>query len=125
METLLLTYMKGVQFPAPTPLYAALFSTDPTDANLGTEVTFSIGGTRPTITFGAITDSAGGKRIANSTDLTFTNGSTSSATITHIGVYDAPSGGNLIVHGSLTSPISLQTGYAVKVLANQFSVTVK
>lgn len=125
METLFMTYLKGVQFPTPPTLYAAVFSTNPTDGNIGTEVTFSIGGTRPIVTLGPTTDSADGKRVGNATDLTFTSASTGNATITHVGIYDAPTAGNLLMHGALTTPVSVNSGYAVKVLANQLSLTIK
>lgn len=83
--------------------YLALYTSDPTVAGSGTEVT---GGSyaRKAITFGAVA----GSSISNSVAITFTGMPT--ATVTHWGIKDAVSAGNLKTFGPLSSPISSISG---------------
>jgi hypothetical protein len=78
--------------------YIALYTTDPTDADSGTEVT---GGSyaRQTATFNA----GSGGSADNSATITFPTASAAWGTITHIGIHDAVSGGNLLYHGALAA----------------------
>lgn len=83
--------------------YLALYTTNPTAADSGTEVT---GGSysRKAVTFGSVT----GGSISNSAAITFTGVPT--ATITHWGVRDASTAGNLKVYGALNSSVASVSG---------------
>lgn len=87
--------------------HLALYTTNPTAAGTGTEVT---GGSyaRQPITFGSIT----GGSISNSAVISFTGVPT--ATITHWGIKDALTGGDLKVYGALTSSIASVSGDEVQ-----------
>jgi hypothetical protein len=83
--------------------HLALYTSNPTAADSGTEVS---GGSyvRKPITFGAVT----GGSISNTVAVTFTGVPT--ATITHFGVRDALSGGDLKVYGVLNSSVASISG---------------
>lgn len=99
LENELLDHSLGTgAFTAPTNVYISLYTTDPTDADSGTEVS-GFGYARQLVTFGA---SAGGS-ASNSTEETFTASGGSWGTITHIGIHDAISAGNLLYHGALSA----------------------
>lgn len=97
-------------------LYLALYTTNPTAANTGTEVT---GGSyaRQAASFAA---SSGGA-ITTDADITFTN--LPSATITHYGILDALTGGNLIVYGQLPVTIIANSGDDVTISAGNIDFT--
>lgn len=83
---------------SPASVYLALFVTDPTDADTGTEV--STGGyARQVITFNA----AAAGVATNDADVSFTASGAAYGTVTHIGIYDAVSGGNLLIHTQLSA----------------------
>ena len=96
-----------VAFTSPTT-YVALFTDDPTDAGSGTEVSGGSyarelvsenGGASPTWDLAA-TD-GDGKLVDNTHEILFTTATASWGTVTHFGIFDAVSGGNLIWHGAL------------------------
>lgn len=84
----------------PTAWYVALFTAAPSDSGGGTEV--STGGySRQALTCGAASTPAGS--TTNTASLTFTAGGAAFGTVTHIGIFDAASAGNLLWHGAATS----------------------
>lgn len=110
--------MRNLAYTAPTTLYVALFTTDPTDADSGTEV--SAGSyLRQSIAFGAPTDGAG----SNSSAVTFPTATASWGTVTHFGIYDAVSSGNLLLHTPLTASKVVGNGDTFKVNAGDLTVT--
>jgi hypothetical protein len=85
----------------PTDWYVALYTAAPSDSGGGTEV--STGGyARQAVTFAAA--SSPGGTTDNSTTVSFTASGDNYGSVSHIGLFDAVSGGNLICHGSMTSP---------------------
>lgn len=84
----------------------ALFTADPTDAGLTTnEVAYS-GYARQPITFSVISSGV----TSNTGVITFPalpNGNPN-IVVTHWGIFDATSGGNMIMRGALTSPKTLE-----------------
>ena len=81
----------------PTAWYVALFTDDPTDAGTGTEVS---GGSYART---AVTFTVSGDTASNSGAVEFPEATGSWGTITHIGIYDASTSGNLIAHAALTA----------------------
>lgn len=105
----------GGAWTAPTTLYLALHTADPTDAGSGAEVS---GGSyaRQAITFGA----ASGGSAASSNAPSFTG--MPAATVTHIGIWDASSGGNLLFYGALSSSRTTQSGDTVNFASGAVTV---
>lgn len=110
--------LRGTAYTAPTSVYLALYTTDPTDADTGVEVTGG-GYARKPITFGAPTDGV----TTNSANVTFPSATAGWGTVTHIGIRDAETGGNLLYYAQLTTARNILTGDTLSFLAGQVSVT--
>ncbi|MCG6183330.1 phage tail fiber protein [Anoxybacillus sp. LAT_26] len=110
--------LRNVPYTSPTAVYLALFTSDPTDANTGTEVT---GGAyqRQQITFGAPTNGM----VSNSNEILFPVATANWGTITHIGIFDAATGGNLLFYGAVTTSKTISTNDQLKINAGDISIT--
>ena len=119
LETALINgTLRGTSYTAPATVYVGLFTTDPTDAGTGTEVS---GGSyiRKAATFGA--PSNGVSTI--SAAIEFTQATASWGTVTHFGIFDAETTGNLLYHGALTASKAIDTGDVFKFAASALTVT--
>lgn len=89
----------------PATIYVALYTTDPTNADTGTEVT---GGSyaRKLLSMGPATAGVG----ENSALVNFGTATANWGTVTHIGIRDASSGGNLLAYGPLTTSKVVNNG---------------
>jgi len=114
-KTLDLLY-NGVAFTAPAT-YVALHTADPTDAGTGTEVSGGSyarvlvnanGGASPTWNT-AVVDGIG-KLVDNTHNIEFPTATGSWGTITHVAIWDAVTGGNLIQHGALDASVAIASG---------------
>lgn len=105
-------------FTSPANLYVGLFTTDPTDAGTGTEVS---GGSyaRTAVAF----DAAASGSASNTANVTFTTATADWGTVTHAAVYDAASGGNMLFHGGLTTSKSVTNGDTFQISAGQLTIT--
>jgi len=112
--------LRNVSFTSPASVYVALFTTDPTDAGSGTEVS---GGSyaRVAATFGA----PSGGVSTNSGTVSFPTATGSWGSVTHMGIYDASSAGNLLFHGALTVPKTVGNGDTVTFAIGSLSVTLQ
>lgn len=91
----------------PTAWYLALFTAAPSDSGGGTEV--STGGyARQTIAFAAATSGAG--TTDNTGLVSFTASGANYGTVTHIGIFDASTSGNLLWHGAMTASRTINDG---------------
>lgn len=107
----------------PVTLYFALFTAAPSDAGGGIEVT---GGSyaRAAVTNNTTNfPNASGGAKSNGTTITFPTPSGSWGTVTHMGVFDASSGGNLIAWAPLTASQVIGTGNTVTFPIGDFDVT--
>ena len=103
----------------PTAWYLALFTSDPTDAGTGDEVSTSgTGYSRKTIAFTVTNDTA-----TNSATVTFDAATANWGTIGFVGVYDDDTGGNLLFHGAVTTAKTLETGDTFQVSQGNLSIT--
>ena len=103
----------------PTAWYLALFTTDPADDASGTEVSTS--GTayaRQSATFTVSGDTA-----SNSAAIEFPTATASYGTVSHVGVFDASTGGNLIAHAALTTSKAIDTGDVFRIPTNDLDIT--
>lgn len=115
-DKILESILKNTAFTPPATLFLALYTTDPTPAGSGTEVT---GGSysRKSITFAA---SAGGT-IASNAIASYTN--MPAAVITHYGILSASTAGNLLIFGALPSPISANAGDDISIPSGGISIS--
>lgn len=117
-DALINATLRNTSYVSPTTVYVGLFTTDPTDAGTGTEVA---GGSyaRTAVTFGAPSNGV----ATNNADVTFPTATGSWGTITHIGIHDASTTGNLLYHSSLTASKTVGTGDVFKISSGNLSVT--
>ena len=110
--------LRATSYTAPTTVYVALYTTDPTDADTGTEVT---GGSyaRTSVTFGAPSNGVS----TNSADVTFPTCTAAWGTVTHVGLRDASTAGNLLYHSPLDSSKAVGIGDVFKITTGNLSVT--
>lgn len=106
-------------FAKPSALYVALFTAAPSDAGGGTEV---VGGGYARVnqppsdtnwgsTQGGAGNSSGSSgTTANASIITFPVPSANWGTVTHFGIFDAASGGNLLIWDALTTPRTIASG---------------
>jgi len=113
-------------FTKPTILAVSLHTADPTDAGTGTEVS---GGSyarvdRPPLDANWAAASATDGLTDNVADITFPAPTANWGVITHFGIWDALTTGNLLVHGALTTPKTVNSGDpAPKFLAGSLDIT--
>jgi hypothetical protein len=109
--------IRGTTYTAPTTVYVGLYTSDPTDANTGTEVS---GGSyaRQSVTFGAPSDGLS----ASDADVTFPQATANWGTVGWIGILDAASGGNLLYHTVLDAAKTIETGDIFKIASTNLTV---
>lgn len=110
--------LRNTSYTSPTTVYVGLFTNDPTDADTGTEVT---GGSyaRTLVTFGAPSNGVS----TNSADVTFPTATANWGEVTHVGIYDASSAGNLLFHTGLDTAKTIDSGDIFKITSGNLSVT--
>lgn len=91
----------------PTAWYVALYTAAPSDSGGGTEVSGS-GYSRQSVTFAAAATPGG--TTDNSGSVSFTASGGNWGSVTHIGIFDASTSGNLLWHGALSSPKTVNDG---------------
>lgn len=101
----------------PTAWYIGLHTADPTDAGTGAEVS---GGSyvRKAVAFTVTNDTA-----SNSATVTFDAATANWGTITHVGVWDAESNGNLLFHGAVTTSKTIETGDTFQISSGNLDIT--
>lgn len=125
---------RGRSFTAPAALYVSLHTADPTDAAGGAEVSgnnYSRAQLNPSDTNWAATQggtpaaasSGTGGQTSNKGVITFATPSGSWGTVTHFGIWDAATTGNLLVHGALTVSKVINTNDAVTFPVDSLTVT--
>jgi hypothetical protein len=110
--------LRNTTYTSPATVYAGLFTSDPTDAGSGTEVS---GGSyaREAITFGAPSNGVS----VNSAAVEFDQATADWGTITHFAIFDALTTGNMLYHGALTASKTIETGDVFKFATSSVSVT--
>jgi hypothetical protein len=110
--------LRATSYTAPTTTYLALYTNDPTDADTGTEIT---GGSyvRQAITF----SSPSGGATSNSSAIEFPQATADWGTITHVGIRDAVTSGNLLYHSALDTSKTIANGDIFKITSTNLSVT--
>jgi len=110
--------LRATAYTAPTTVYLALYTTDPTDADTGTECS-GTSYARQSITFGAPSNGVS----TNSAAIEFPQAGGAWGTITHIGIRDALTVGNLLYHSPLDASKTIATGDVFRVAVGSLSVT--
>jgi len=119
-ETLVLNWLlTGGAATRPTAWYLALYTAAPGEAGGGTEVTTV--GTAYARQSAAFTVS--GNTASNSAAIEFPAATASYGTVSHCGVFDAVTGGNLIAYAALTTAKIIDTGDLLRVNLGELEIT--
>ena len=103
---------RTASFAKPAAIYIALHTADPTDAGTGAEVS---GGAYARVqrnpldanwTAASATDGA----TTNAADIVFPSPTANWGSVTHFSLWDAATAGNMLAHGPLTTPRTINNG---------------
>ena len=110
--------LRNTSYTSPSVVYLGLYTSDPTDANTGTEVS---GGSyaRQAITFGAPSNGV----TTNTAAIEFPQATGSWGTVGWIGIMDALTTGNLLYHTPLGASKTIASGDIFKIAIGSLSVT--
>jgi len=103
----------------PTAWHVALYTAAPSDTGGGTEVT---GGAyaRQSATF-----SVSGNTATNTAALEYATATAAYGTVSHVGVFDAATGGNLIAYAALATSKAIDTGDVFRIPAGDLDITLE
>lgn len=115
-------FLRATSQASPSAVYVALYTSDPAEDASGTEASYT-NYARQTSTWTAL--SAAGE-TKNSGAIVFpANGNASaSVTVTHAAVFDAASGGNMLIKGALTTSKTIEVSDVFAVADAQLVLTV-
>jgi len=110
--------LRNTSYTSPATVYVGLYTSDPTDADTGTEVS---GGSyaRTAVTFGAPSNGVS----TNSAAVEFPQATGSWGTVGWIGILDASTSGNLLYHTALDTSKTIENGDIFKIAIGSLSVT--
>ena len=117
-ETHVLNYVfTTTSVTRPTAWYLALFTATPGEGDSGTEVSGG-GYARQSATF-----TVSGNTASNSGAIEFPTATASYGTVTHVGIYTASTGGDLIAYAALSTSKAIDTGDVFRVPDGDLDVT--
>jgi len=110
--------LRNTSYTSPTTVYVSLWTSDPTDAGSGTEVS---GGSysRTAVTFGSPSNGV----TTSNADCTFPQATASWGTVGWIGLNDASTSGNLLFHTALDTSKTIDSGDIFKIASGSLTVT--
>ena len=110
--------LRNTTYTSVATVYVSLWTSDPTDAGSGTEVS---GGSyaRTSVTFAAPSNGV----TTNNADVTFPTATASWGTVGWIGINDAATAGNLLYHTALDTSKTIDSGDIFKISTGNLSVT--
>ena len=118
LETEILDHVfAGAAYTAPSTKYLGLFTAAPGETGGGTELSGS-GYTRKSIAF-----STSGATTSNSGAVEFPTATGNWGTVTHVGVFDAATSGNLMVYATLTASKAVASGDVFRVPSGDLDIT--
>ena len=109
--------VRNTQYTVPTKVYLAIYTTNPTAADTGTECTLG-GYARQEITFKEAVD-----YITKNEEITFPPVTSGTGTMAYFGIRDALTAGNLLFYGALGTPRALKTGTQLIIKENELTCT--
>ena len=118
LETEILDHVfAGAAYTAPSTKYLALFTGAPGETGGGTEVSGG-GYARQTVAF-----TTSGNTTSNNAAVEFPTATGNYGTVTHVGVYDASTSGNLMAYAALSSNKTIETGDVFRVPSGDLDIT--
>ena len=118
LETEILDHVfAGAAYTAPSTLYLGLFTGAPGEAGGGTELSGSAYVRKP------IAFTTSGDTTSNNAAVEFPTATGSWGTVTHVGVFDASTSGNLMVYATLTASKTVASGDVFRVPSGDLDIT--
>jgi len=118
LETEILDHVfAGAAYTAPGTHYLGLFTAAPGEAGGGTELSGSAY-VRKAVAF-----TTSGNTTSNNAAIEFPTATGSWGTVTHVGVFDAASSGNLMAYATLSSSKAIATGDVFRVPSGDLDIT--
>jgi hypothetical protein len=111
--------LKTASYSPPSTVYLGLSTADPLDTGASWADPTYTGYGRKAITFGA----ASARSIAQSGVVTFDACTAGSSVVTHWGLWDAQTSGNLMAYGALSASKTIQAGNTPSVASGQVTVS--
>jgi hypothetical protein len=113
---------RNTAYTQPTVVYVALYTSNPTAADSGTEVS---GGSysRQSVTFSAPVVDSGKQTIRNNAEVVFPIATADWGAITHVGIRDASTTGNLLYYGALTNQRTVLSGDRIRIQTDSLALT--
>lgn len=108
-------------YSKPATVYLGLSTADPTDDASGLAEPSGNGYVRKAITFSA----AATRAIVQNGDVTFDEASGAWGTISHYGIFDAETSGNMMAHGALSASKSVVSGNTPSVASTEVQISFK
>ena len=117
-ETLALTFLfTAGSATRPTSWYLGLHTSNPDEDNSGTEVTGG-GYVRQSAAF-----NVSGNTATTSADIEYPTATADYGTVTHVGIYDASTSGNLLAYAALTASKTISSGDVFRIPAGDLDIT--
>jgi len=118
LETEILDHVfAGAAYTAPSTLYLGLFTGAPGEAGGGTELSGNAY-VRKAIAF-----TTSGDTTSNNAAVEFPTATGSWGTVTHVGVFDAATSGNLMVYATLSASKAVASGDVFRVPSGDLDIT--
>lgn len=118
LETKVLDHVFGATaYTAPATLYIGLYTATPNDAGGGTEVS-GTGYARQSAAF-----TTSGDTTSNTSAIEFPTAGSNWGTVTHVGVFDASTSGNLLVYGTLATSKLVESGDVFRIPAGDLDIS--
>jgi hypothetical protein len=111
--------LTDASFTLPTSWFLALYLTNPTASDTGTEIS-GVSYVRQPIIFGT----PSGGSVSNTTDIAFPYAGSVWGNVVYAAILDASTGGNLLFFGPLVSPQYVGAGDVLKFLTGNVTATV-
>jgi len=124
LENKLLDHVLGnAAYTAPATVYIALYTTAPTDAGGGTEVTGGSYARKDVTNNSTNWPAASGGAKSNGTEITFATATADWGTVVAFGIFDLSTGGNLLYWATLTTSKLIQNGDTAKFAIGDIDIT--
>lgn len=119
LENEILDHILGTgAYTMPSAVYVGLSTASFNDDNSGTELTGN-GYARVSATFSA----AASGTTSNNAGIEFSAATGSWGSVSHFGLFDASTGGNLLIHGAFTTAKTVATGDILKIATGDLDIT--
>lgn len=111
--------LRNTSYTSPTTVYVGLYTSNPDEGNTGTEVS---GGSYARQALSVTTASGG--IVTSSADVTFPQATANWGTISHIGLLDAITSGNLLMYTALTTSKAIDSGDVLKIASGSLTASI-